>query len=109
VGKQQLTKPYRRREFGLYGTARWQRLRMQQLQREPLCRYCQQRGVVNVASVADHIVPHKGDTNAFWFGELQSLCKFCHDSVKAREELAGVVGCGTDGLPNDPGHHWGAG
>jgi hypothetical protein len=44
-----------------YKTARWQRLRARQLQSEPLCRMCLERGLVTVANTVDHIEPHKGD------------------------------------------------
>ncbi|MFW2541521.1 HNH endonuclease [Primorskyibacter sp. 2E107] len=56
-----------------------------QLAKEPLCRLCppfsRQR-----ATIADHIVPHREDHALFWFGELQSLCKSCHDIKKQRAE-----------------------
>jgi 5-methylcytosine-specific restriction endonuclease McrA len=38
------------------------------------------------ATVADHVTPHRDDHGAFWFGELQSLCKSCHDVKKQRIE-----------------------
>ncbi|MDO5658302.1 MAG: HNH endonuclease signature motif containing protein [Paracoccus sp. (in: a-proteobacteria)] len=39
--------------------------------------------------VADHIQPHRGDEARFWDrGNLQCLCKRCHDSDKQREERA---------------------
>jgi len=90
-----------------YGTARWQRLRASQLQAEPLCRYCSQTGRVTDATVADHVVPHKGDPDLFWHGELQSLCDTCHNSVKQREEKGQTIaGCTADGMPLDVSHHW---
>ena len=41
------------------------------------------------ATLADHVVPHRGDYALFWFGELQSLCKACHDIKKQRVERRG--------------------
>ena len=41
------------------------------------------------ATVADHIRPHKGDRDAFFNGELASLCKSCHDSRKKAMENTG--------------------
>ncbi|MBY6113306.1 HNH endonuclease [Mameliella alba] len=38
------------------------------------------------ATIADHVVPHREDHGAFWYGPLQSLCKHCHDSKKQRAE-----------------------
>lgn len=44
----------------------------------------------------------------FWDPDnWQSLCKFCHDSVKQRLERSGrIAGCSPAGLPLDPNHHW---
>lgn len=71
----------------LYYTARWRRLRRQQLASSPLCVYCLEDEIVTEATVCDHVDPHKGDPEKFWLGPFQSLCKRCHDSRKQREEL----------------------
>ena len=42
-----------------YADRRWRAKRDDQPQREPLCRYCKQRGRITVADVADHIEPHR--------------------------------------------------
>lgn len=76
VGK--LTSPYTHR--------RWRKRRADQLAREPLCCYCQRKGITRLATVADHIEPHRGDEQAFWQGALQSLCQWCHSAEKQREE-----------------------
>jgi 5-methylcytosine-specific restriction protein A len=69
-----------------YG-ARWQRARLVQLQREPLCRECSKQGKLTAASVVDHIVPHRGDQVLFWEWEnWQSLCAACHNRKTARGE-----------------------
>jgi len=67
----------------------WRRRRAAHLAAEPLCRLCKANGRLVVASVADHIVPHRGD-RALFMGELQSLCVHCHSSVKQREEAAAL-------------------
>jgi 5-methylcytosine-specific restriction endonuclease McrA len=91
----QARKPY------LYGTWRWQKKRKAQIAKEPLCRFCMDRGQVTPARIADHIEPHRGDLDKFWYGKLQSLCKRCHDSDKQRIERGGkpkpVIG--DDGWP----------
>lgn len=90
----------------LYNSRAWRKRRLYQLRHEPLCRYCLRVGVVTEATVADHIEPHKGDMVKF-AGPLQSLCKPCHDSVKAREEGgSGVIGHDVSGSPVDPVHPW---
>lgn len=69
-----------------YKTQAWRRLRWQVL-RDALftCAAC--RAVVADTSqlVADHIRPHRGDEALFWDrGNLQCLCKPCHDGGKQR-------------------------
>lgn len=62
---------------------------------------------LTVATVVDHIVPHKGDQTLFWNeANWQPLCKLCHDSLKQKQEHGKAVGCDVSGLPIDPEHHW---
>ena len=62
-------------------------LRPAQLLREPFCRACAARGVRTRATVVDHIEPHQGDWSRFIDrGNLQSLCKTCHDRKTAKEQ-----------------------
>jgi 5-methylcytosine-specific restriction protein A len=88
-----------------YSTARWQRRRAYQLRHFPLCSMCEARGLPVPATVADHVTPHQGDSNLFWFGELQSLCAHCHSSRKKQQETHGYQrDIGLDGWPTDPNH-----
>jgi len=93
-----------------YGS-RWQKARLSWLRDNPLCADHLKRGAVVPATVVDHIVPHRGDTELFWDRDnWQSLCKRCHDSHKQRTEKSGTaVGCDLSGIPLDPNHHWGGG
>jgi 5-methylcytosine-specific restriction enzyme A len=71
----------------LYKTAQWSKLRRYALSLNPLCVYCAKTHRVALATVVDHIIPHKGDIALFYDPHnLQCLCKKCHDSTKAREE-----------------------
>jgi 5-methylcytosine-specific restriction endonuclease McrA len=90
----------------LYKTARWQRLRLQQLERQPLCEFCLKLGKIEAATVADHKIPHRGDANLFFdIDNLQSLSDFCHSSLKQQEENRGYSNqIGLDGRPVDPRH-----
>lgn len=89
----------------LYNSGRWRKLAAHQLRLTPLCEYCTRRGQVVPASVADHVKPHNGNTNAFWLGKLQSLCASCHDRHKRAEESRGYTDhVGLDGWPTDPRH-----
>ena len=86
----------------LYQTKAWKLRRKAQLAQHPLCQQCRdahQR--VTQASIAHHVVPHNGDLNLFYRGELVSLCKQCHDSDAQRLEKGGAVRptIGLDGWP----------
>lgn len=74
---------------GLYDY-RWQQRRAHQLAMEPLCRFCEARGLFVAATVADHVVPHRGDPVLFE-GPLQSLCAGCHSARKQMLEQPGKV------------------
>lgn len=91
-----------------YDSARWQHRRARQLADEPLCRMCLTiRERITAASVADHVVPHRGNAEAFWHGELQSLCVDCHNGWKQRLEHGGSInGNDASGQPIDPNHPW---
>lgn len=80
-----------------YNTKRWREIRANQLRKEPFCRYCKPRIVP--ATVADHVVPHRGVASLFWdTGNLQSLCQTHHSSTKqAQENLTQQIG--EDGWP----------
>ena len=83
-----------------YSDMSWKRRARAQMRREPFCRMCG-----SIATVADHIVPHRGDLRAWQKGELQSLCRDCHERKKKTEEHRGFVpGVGVDGYPTDSNH-----
>lgn len=81
-----MSTPNRRGSHGqyshLYTKWKWRQLRKRQLDREPLCAFCLERGRVTEAVICDHVEPHKGDMVKFWSGPFQSLCKTCHDTTK---------------------------
>ncbi|MEL7111223.1 MAG: HNH endonuclease signature motif containing protein [Pseudomonadota bacterium] len=91
----------------LYKRAVWHKqLRPAQLAKQPLCVYCQRKGITTQATVVDHIVPHRGDVALFTDpNNLQSLCKPCHDGEKQATEARGYSkACGVDGWPLDKEH-----
>jgi len=75
----------------LYKTSRWQRLRWKVLEQSHFtCAMCGRIEGQTAKLVADHIMPHKGDENLFWDkGNLQCLCRQCHDTTKKRMERRG--------------------
>jgi 5-methylcytosine-specific restriction endonuclease McrA len=86
-----------------YGRA-WRKRSAHQKRIEPLCRICLAEGRIKAAEIADHIVDHGGDWNAFRLGALQSLCSECHERKHGR--LKGPVRSDVDanGYPIDPRH-----
>lgn len=88
---------------------RWKAARLRYLMAHPLCRYCEQLGIIKGATVVDHITPHKGDSVLFWdeHENWQPLCADCHNSAKQKlEKTGGLNGSSADGIPVDPQHHW---
>ncbi len=64
---------------------RWRRFRLAFLREHPLCAECERNGMVQPATVVDHIEPHRGDRTKFWqTGNHQSLCATCHNRKTAR-------------------------
>lgn len=84
----------------LYANKRWKARRAQQLRLHPLCCYCARAGITTLATVADHVEPHRGDLVLFE-GALQSLCSQCHSSDKRRQESGSEPRprFGEDGFP----------
>lgn len=90
---------------GWYKLSRWRQLRADQLRAEPFCRMCRHQGRRMIATVCDHVEPHKGNEVKFWNGPFQSLCKSHHDATKQAEEHRGFsTATGLDGWPIDPRH-----
>ena len=81
-----ISSPYRR----WYKTARWQRLREIVFARDLFTCRMVGCGVVIAEKhllTCDHVIPHRGDERLFWDeGNLQTLCKPCHDRRKQAEE-----------------------
>lgn len=78
---------FKREASRLYGTAAWQKMRLAQLAREPLCKACTARGHIVPATVVDHVRRHGNDVNRFFdANNLQSLCKPCHDHKTATHD-----------------------
>ena len=93
------------RHYKLYNSVGWKRRRKAQLTGEPLCRFHLRRGETVAATIADHVDRHEGNADKFFQGELQSLCKACHDSLKQAQEKTGFSKeAGLDGWPVDPAH-----
>lgn len=69
---------------------KWQQAREGFLRVHPLCECPEcKAGLLRatVATVVDHIIPHKGDKALFWDrSNWQAMSKACHDKKTARED-----------------------
>jgi len=67
----------------LYKQSRWKAAKNAFLEQHPVCVICD----LKLATVVDHIRPHRGDLALFWdSGNWQSLCVVCHNRKSAREK-----------------------
>jgi len=67
---------------------------------------CASEGRTTSATIADHVIPHKGNEALFWDGKLQPLCKTHHDSTKKAQDSGKGMGYDSEGKPLDPNHPW---
>jgi 5-methylcytosine-specific restriction protein A len=65
-----------------YRSQRWHDMRSAVLKAQPVCMRCR----MAPSTVANHIVPHRGDADLFWTGQLEGVCASCHSSVIQSEE-----------------------
>lgn len=78
----------------------WRKVRAAHLAREPLCRICKTSGIIEAATVVDHIQPIRERPDLRLDpSNLRSLCKTCHDRLNARQEAAELRGCDAQGNP----------
>lgn len=91
----------------LYNTQSWRMVRYRFLQQHPVCVFCLQQGRVEPATVADHVIPHRGDVGLFKDpSNLQALCSTCHSAAKQAQERSGLLrGCDAKGIPLDQINH----
>ena len=68
-------------------TWKWRVAARNYLRQHPLCEHCLKEGILNPATVVDHIIPHQGDMDKFWdTNNLQAMAKSCHDRKTATED-----------------------
>lgn len=90
-----------------YRSQRWREKALAQFAAHSLCSRCSTDHRPVAASVANHVIPHKGNETLFWEGELESVCAPCHDGAIRSEEARGHrIGMTIDGRPKDPKHPW---
>lgn len=68
--------------------SRWRKYRIAFLDSHPLCEECAKHDRMVLATVVDHIIPHKGDMKLFWdSSNHQALCESCHNRKTAKEDM----------------------
>jgi 5-methylcytosine-specific restriction endonuclease McrA len=94
----------------LYSTPRWRKLRARHLRRHPFCQCPHHIDNKVIATVVDHIKPHKGDKRLFYNpANLMSLQAQCHNQFKQSLERGGSgwdAGCDENGEPLNKDHAW---
>jgi 5-methylcytosine-specific restriction protein A len=68
-----------------YKSKRWRATRLYILQRNPLCKTCEDKNVITPATIVDHIQPIRQGGDALDKNNLQPLCKVCHDKKSGQE------------------------
>jgi 5-methylcytosine-specific restriction protein A len=69
-----------------YGS-KWQAARAGYLAKHPLCVDCESRGIVEPATVVDHVVPHQGNMKLIWdSSNWQALCGKCHSRKTVKRD-----------------------
>lgn len=77
------SKPWR----NWYSSSAWQKARLAQLAREPLCERHNAEGRVIPATVVNHRKPHRGNWTLFMDpSNHESVCESCHNTIIQREE-----------------------
>ena len=98
-----------------YGKAVWKKLSKNYKINNPLCKMCEERGIVRVGKYVDHIIPIQIDYELRLDVEnLQCLCQKCHSHktqkhdvqlLKGKEVLP-LKGTDSTGMPTDKNHFW---
>ena len=81
-----------------------QKMRQRVRQEQPLCGDCESEGKVRAWDELDHTIAleHGGSNDR---DNLAGLCRAHHLDKTARDR-GFKSGCGADGMPTDPHHHW---
>ena len=105
-----ITKIYKKDSF--YWSKTWRDFRKKYLARHP---FCVVPNCGELATHLDHIIPRsRGGADFPDDSGLQGLCAAHHNTKTAAHDKPGksgiykhrIDGCNSDGMPNDPNHHW---
>ena len=84
-------KPFERElsNDGFYNSTAWRKFARVFKQRNPLCKECENLGIITAATVADHVLPINRGGAKFDESNIQSLCESCHNRKSAGERGMG--------------------
>ena len=72
-----------------YKSSKWRKLRLVALGRDSwCCRRCDEKGIITIATLVDHIVPTKVDWELrLDIDNLQAMCDECHNIKTAEDKV----------------------
>lgn len=90
-----VVQPWRKEELkrkpssgnGFYQSKLWRATRKKYIEIFPLCRHCEEKGIIKEAEVVDHIKPIEQGGNKLDVKNLQSLCHSCHNKKSNAERF----------------------
>lgn len=84
-------KPFERENSNsdFYNSWTWRKLRKRFIEQNPLCKHCEDVGLITKATVVDHKIRINAGGEALKEDNLQSLCKNCHNKKSALESRGG--------------------
>jgi 5-methylcytosine-specific restriction protein A len=91
----------------LYTNRRWRRRARLEKAANPVCKRCEQAGIIVPAEVSHHLEDHGGNALKFFAGPVMSLCRRCHELTHNRGDRRNFsLAIGADGFPIDPAHEF---
>lgn len=72
----------------IYNSWPWRKLSKRIRESNPLCKHCEQLGIITKGVVADHIIPIARGGEVFNEDNIQVLCERCHN-IKSSKESRG--------------------
>jgi 5-methylcytosine-specific restriction endonuclease McrA len=80
-------KPFERENNNdaFYNSWAWRKVRKSFLSKNPLCKHCDEKGITEVATVVDHILPINRGGDKLNEDNFQSLCESCHNKKSSSE------------------------
>ncbi|MGM7552595.1 HNH endonuclease [Myroides odoratimimus] len=69
-----------------YNSRTWRKFRRAFLDKNPLCKMCEDNGEIVPATVADHIIPINKGGAELDEANLQGLCARCHNAKSAKDK-----------------------